>query len=821
MSIYRIVNRQKHPAQSSSSATGVVAGTAGLIRHDEFGKGGSWNRAMKGSNLVAENITIPGKTSPPARLTLASPGRAGAAETQKQPWSARLLRIVPATHILAVADQAVVSGASFVTTVIIGRWTLPSEFGAYSLGISLVLLWLCVQESLILLPYIVRRHQHPPDARAHHAGSTLTLSCLLSAIASVVLMVTAVGLAAGKAMPEFVTVIWALAGVVPFVLLREFGRAFSLAHLRMAHTLVLDLALAAVQLAGLGWLAWTEHLSAITACAAIGVASAVTSLVWLYIARGNFAIRASNPREATKQSWHLGKWLFANHLVISLQGITIYSMLAYLVGAVVTASYAACMSIALITNPLIIGLGNILAPRAVAALAEGGRRRLLREAIQDAALLGAATSAFCVVVLLFGEQMIELLYQHREYDGLSHTVVVLSLGMLALAVGMPAMSALTSMERQRWVFWTGSVGAATTIVLLWCLVPRWGLVGAAYAFLAGNLVRSVGRWAIFLPLVSKIDSTASHMQISQESMPTAVVQVLQEFDRNFEYRGWIFERLSEGVQAVVYSIQPPNGQPICQEDRSLVLKLYKPAVTPNVEMVQGQFEELSRLHDAMDGLRINGWKISIPAPLYLCGSPLALVMTAVPGTKLSECMESANDLTAAMLDSLARTVVVAMNRCWSIGHTHGDLAPHNILYDGQTMYLSFVDAGAHTTFFACDKVSDGWHPASHDLAHILFDFAVCTPSISNSIVRLRKQLFAECLVRAFIETIDTVEEKLRLLDEIKACTWLHFEALNLSWTPRGLWHLVLRTVATHRIDKLLADLRTRPVNGSHGARSEP
>ena len=69
--------------------------------------------------------------------------------------------------------------------------------------------------------------------------------------------------------------------------------------------------------------------------------------------------------------------------------------------------------------------------------------------------------------------------------------------------------------------------------------------------------------------------------------------------------------------------------------RSLVIKLYKPAAAPNVELVRRQFEALSRLHAAVDGRIINGWKISSPAPLYVCASPLALVMTMVPGRTLS------------------------------------------------------------------------------------------------------------------------------------------------------------------------------------------
>jgi hypothetical protein len=42
------------------------------------------------------------------------------------PWTA-LMRVVFGTHFLALADQAVVSGASLLSTVLVGRWAEPSE----------------------------------------------------------------------------------------------------------------------------------------------------------------------------------------------------------------------------------------------------------------------------------------------------------------------------------------------------------------------------------------------------------------------------------------------------------------------------------------------------------------------------------------------------------------------------------------------------------------------------------------------------------------------------------------------------------------------
>jgi hypothetical protein len=82
-------------------------------------------------------------------------------------------------HVLALADQVIVSGTSFLMTMAVGRSTSPSELGAYSVGMSLLTSMVAVQESLICLPYTMqtrRSDQMEPE----RLGGSLTQSFVLS-----------------------------------------------------------------------------------------------------------------------------------------------------------------------------------------------------------------------------------------------------------------------------------------------------------------------------------------------------------------------------------------------------------------------------------------------------------------------------------------------------------------------------------------------------------------------------------------------------------------------------------------------------------------
>jgi len=220
-------------------------------------------------------------------------------------------------------DQAVISAASFLTTVMIGRFSDASELGLYSIGFSLLTVGVCVQEALILTPYMVQRHHAASDA-ADGAAAALAQSGALSAVITAALFAAAWGLSASEAAQRFLPVLWTLAAAAPFLVLRDFGRRFAFVHFRMGEALALDSVGAAVQVALLVWLGWVGQMSAATACAAMGAAAAVTGIVWLFSARTTLTLRAHRLGDATRRNWRLGKWLLATQLVFAVQGLFVY-----------------------------------------------------------------------------------------------------------------------------------------------------------------------------------------------------------------------------------------------------------------------------------------------------------------------------------------------------------------------------------------------------------------------------------------------------------------------------------------------------------------
>ena len=437
----------------------------------------------------------------------------GGARSDRARMTRRLpnpFRLISGVHGLALADQAVVSAGSFFTTVIIGRCADAGQLGAYAIGITVLASLYTTQGSLITLPFAVQRHR-PVGTQAEFAGSSLMQGMLLSAVAAGILAMVGLGLSVGGGRPEVTAMIWTLAAVAQFAMLREFGRRFVFAHLKIAHALMLDAAVVAMQLAMIGGLAWTGRMSAVTALGALGLSSGLAGLGWLYLARAEFAIRLADLRAAMKQGWRLGRWLFIKQAITQTQDFIAYWLSAAIAGAAVTGVFAACMSVIAFANPLVFGLSNILAPRSVMAWRDGGGASLRRQVMRDALLIGAVLIPFCAVVMLLGNDVMRLLYRSEEFVAPGHTLGILAFAALASAIGLPAANALAAMERPRMIVGATLIGTILTVGLVWGLLPERGLPGAAVGMLLGSAVGSTGLWIGFLTLVSQSCDSAPWM----------------------------------------------------------------------------------------------------------------------------------------------------------------------------------------------------------------------------------------------------------------------------------------------------------------------
>ena len=157
-------------------------------------------------------------------------------------------------------------------------------------------------------------------------------------------------------------------------------------------------------------------------------------------------IRADQVRQATRESWGLGKWLCAGQITVTMQGYASYWLLL-LVGMIRSASAA---PVSRPCQPLLTAFRNTLTPRAVLAFMAWRRREFASPGLRDALVLVGGMSLFCVAIL--PAIFMRVCLSRPEYGGRGHVVTVPAVAMMAAAAGL-ASNALASMERPQASYW--------------------------------------------------------------------------------------------------------------------------------------------------------------------------------------------------------------------------------------------------------------------------------------------------------------------------------------------------------------------------------
>lgn len=405
--------------------------------------------------------------------------------------------------IVALADQAVFSGTNFLTGIIIGRVCTKEEFGLYTIGFTIVFLMTKLQISLISTPYMVYSPRLNGSALAQYNGSTLIHQVSFSALGAFTLAIGAVMLSLGIGPQEMKPVVWTLALVITFIMLREYVRRICFAGLRMKTTLIFDSCVAVVQIGGLLLLANLSILSANLAYLVAGIACGITVFGWFISNRKAFTLRFSHAISDFGINWSLGKWVFASGLLWDLSMNFYPWLLTIFHGTGSAGVWAVCLGIVSIGNPVLFGVQNILGPKIANLYAEKGAMALHLFVLKASAVFCALMMLFCTVLLVFGGPLVVLLYGDK-YAGNGLIVSALALNLLVSAGGFSFSCALFAIDRADVDFKVNFVALFVLLTVGLWLARSFGPLGAAYGLLIANTATSGVRYVALTRLIRSL-----------------------------------------------------------------------------------------------------------------------------------------------------------------------------------------------------------------------------------------------------------------------------------------------------------------------------
>ncbi len=396
-------------------------------------------------------------------------------------------------QVLSIADQLVVSGANFLMLLGVTRWASVTDVGYYAVTLSIIFLATAAQDALVTRPFTVQLHQSGTNT-PERAGGSLAFAVLFAIGLSVavffsVAILDLLGVSAGA-----LTIVLAMAVAIPPILLREFVRRYSLAHLQIERALAVDAA--TMSLAGLGFLLLGHFgiLTAATAIMALAAGSVLPVAGWFYVTHREFRFSKEGFRATVTKSVAFGKWLLVGQIAMQARSYATHWITLVMGGPAVTGLYSACVSIIALSNPVLFGYYNGLTPLFVRTLKDKGPVALCRSAAMSALFLTAIMGLFAACIYFQGEAIMGLLFPGKEYRAGAEILNLLAAASVIAALGGPAMTALIAAEKGRIIAYLNIAVSLFGFLLVTLAMIRGGLTEAAIAVVITELFGTAAEW---------------------------------------------------------------------------------------------------------------------------------------------------------------------------------------------------------------------------------------------------------------------------------------------------------------------------------------
>lgn len=411
--------------------------------------------------------------------------------------------------LLSIFDQAIFSGTSFLTAVLIGRATSPAQLGMYYLVLSIVLTISSIQDQLVASPYVIYSKRRQGRELAEFGGSYWAHHIAVTTIAMLGVLGAALVLSA-LGHSERAPALWVLLGTAPLLLARQEIRRFAFANLDLKSAVVLDVVVAALQLSGLALLIYFGWLSVLTIFGVMSGACAVPCGIWYGLNRPSIRFARVRFLPDWRHNWRFSKWALQTYLLGNMTPQLMLWLITVTGGAAATGVFGACSNLIGMSYVILCGVANVLAAQAAQAFATGGVKDLRRVLTAVGSFFVLTMGGLCVLVLATGDRLVVFAFGDH-YQGTGVILFVLCLSTFMNALSILTGNGLWAIDRPRSNFFADLCCMTVTLIAAAMLLHPFGALGAALATLVGTTVAAVVR---SLTLMRCLDGHASQSSVA-------------------------------------------------------------------------------------------------------------------------------------------------------------------------------------------------------------------------------------------------------------------------------------------------------------------
>jgi O-antigen/teichoic acid export membrane protein len=376
---------------------------------------------------------------------------------------------------LAAVDQAVISMANFVATILLARTVSPTELGMYGVGFTALRLVRSVQEGLTIQPLNVYGAGMASQDFRRYATSTSLIQIGLALASSAGVAIGGViltRLGNDTAGP----VLFSLWFVFLWWQLQEYIRRLLYTRAAVFAAVTNTILANAVRLALMAYWLWRGRLTGLAGLEAIAWGSLVALLPGLWQTRSYWTRHLESLRATWTKNWAFGRWVMGG-TISAWVSVEFYPVLtAGLVSFAAAGAYRAIQNLVAPVHLILRAADTFLTPKAADTYGKSGQPALTHLLPRIYFTTGVPVLAILTVAMLFPERLLSLLYG-ETYLAYSQGVVLMALFYALLYVYMPLQTAFKAMRLSRPIFVANLIAILSMFTVGIWMILRWGVYG--------------------------------------------------------------------------------------------------------------------------------------------------------------------------------------------------------------------------------------------------------------------------------------------------------------------------------------------------------
>lgn len=333
---------------------------------------------------------------------------------------------------LGLVDQALLSGAAFLLTIVLANVLDINSFGRFSIAWSFSILVEAVflrglfDDGLPATAHRIPRSQWSQLRLGLYLSALLVSGTLGVLIAIAGAVVVAVGYDAGGLMI-------ATGLAIPAVRLQSMFRRICYLDGRLPRAVMSSFAYCAALVVSAGLMIGLRLTGAAAAMACIAISAVIAGGLLLAHTSELAWPRARIFRGSLRRLVRNGRWFVATSLTYWIGSIGLIPVCGVLIGLQASASLRILLLMFAPLSQFCATIFSVRLPEIAAELRAGRRGAVTAAARENAVLLGSIAAVYGALVLLFGQRVLALVIHGQGYE-----IGVGSLGLMAVAMGLDA-----------------------------------------------------------------------------------------------------------------------------------------------------------------------------------------------------------------------------------------------------------------------------------------------------------------------------------------------------------------------------------------------